>query len=120
MKKLVLILLITFSFSYGETVGEASGKLSDKLIDCFNENHQLGYAVFGNINVLKMDSIGIIGNYISDKCPRANWELNRIQREWTDRNREIIVSYALADVLHAMSNKLREKANDFIEYGNTR
>lgn len=118
MKKLVLILLITFSFSYGETVGEASGKLSDKLIDCFNENHQLGYAVFGTIN---MDSIYIIANYISDKCPRANWELNRIKREWTtDRNREIIVSYALADVLHAMSNRSREKANDFIEYGNTR
>lgn len=120
MKKLVLILLLTISFSYSETIGEASRKLSSELIDCFNENYKLGYAVFGNINVFNMDSMGIIGDYMSDKCPRAKWEFDRIRKEWTPNGAETIIAYALSNVLMAMSNKLKEKANDFIKYGNTR
>lgn len=120
MKKLVLILLLTISFSYGETIGEASRELSAELIDCFNENHKLGYAVFGNINVLNMESMGIIGDYMSDKCPRAKWVFERIRNEWPPNGAETIIAYALSNVLMAMSNKLKEKANDFIKYGNSR
>ena len=122
-KKIVLIVILTISFSYAKTIGDSTTILTDAMIDCFNKDPAKGYLIFSIPNVYDYDSLEysmkIVSEYMFQNCRyQSNIMVNELEQWGNQRDRYIIYLYATGRMLRTIADKLREKANSFIELGN--
>lgn len=118
MKKLALIAILLISFSYGETIGSATKKITDSMVDCFNDNPIRGYAIFSQIHSEDKDSVSKLLDYFNEYCPYVYARISNVLGNAPDNQVRQVMFYAFADMLRAIANKLNEKANGFSRLGN--
>lgn len=102
MKKLALISILLISFSYGETIGSASKKITDSMIDCFNDNPIRGYAIFSQIHSDDMDSASKLLDYFNEYCPYVITRISNVLGNAPVNQVRQVMFYAFADILRAM------------------
>lgn len=118
--KILLALILAFSFSYGETIGSAKEKIIDSMIDCFNDNPIRGYAVFSQIHSEDKDSVIKLLDYFNQYCPYVLARISNVLGNAPENQVGQVMLYAFADMLRAIANKLNEKADGFVRLGNMR
>lgn len=116
--KILLALILAFSFSYGETIGSAKEKILSSMIDCFNDNPIRGYAIFSQIHSNDKDSISKLIDYFNEYCPYVEARMSNVLGNAPENQVMQVLFYAFADMLRAIANKLNEKANGFVRLGN--
>ena len=119
MKKIPLIAILLISFSYGETIGSATNKITDSMIDCFNDNPIRGYAVFSQIHFENKDSVNKLLDYFNQYCPYVIARISNVLGNAPANQVRQVMFYAFADMLRAIANKLNEKASGFANLGNS-
>ncbi|MGX2983726.1 hypothetical protein [Helicobacter sp. 23-1045] len=109
--------------SYAKTIGDSTTILTDAMIDCFNKDPAKGYLIFSIPNVYDYKSLElsmkIVSDYMFQNCRyQSNIMVNELEEWGNQSDRYIIYLYATGRMLRTIADKLREKANSFIELGN--